>query len=60
MIEHPDDEKLAKRAYEAYGKVTDFKNYQGLPMPKWEELSDKIKQAWLAACLEVIEAMQED
>lgn len=40
---------VAKIAYEAYGAVTDYKNYQGLPMPKWEELPSKIQQAWVAA-----------
>lgn len=42
-------EKLAKQAYYAYGSVTDFKNYQGLPMPEWEQLTDKIREAWKAA-----------
>lgn len=43
------EEELARQAYEAYGKVTDFKNYQGLPMPKWEDLTPKIREAWEAA-----------
>ena len=42
-------EILAKMTYGAYGSETDFKNYQGLPMPKWEELPDKIREAWEAA-----------
>ena len=41
--------ELAKQAYHAYGQVTDFKNYQGLPMPEWEALTDKIREAWKAA-----------
>jgi len=40
---------LAKSAYIQYGLVTDFKNYQGLTMPQWEELPDTIKSAWLAS-----------
>jgi len=40
---------LAQLAYHAYGSVTDFKNYQGLPMPKWEDLTPKIQKAWGAA-----------
>ena len=40
---------LAKVAYHAYGAVTDHKNYQGLPMPTWEQLPEKIKEAWCAA-----------
>lgn len=42
-------EQLAKQSYMAYGSVTDFKNYQGLPMPEWEALTDKIREAWKAA-----------
>jgi len=29
--------------------VTDHKNYQGLPMPQWHELPEKIREAWTAA-----------
>jgi hypothetical protein len=39
-------EELAKIAYHAYGQTTDFKNYQGLPMPEWDELPPKIQLAW--------------
>lgn len=42
-------EQLAQIAYDAYGATTDHKNYQGLPMPKWEELPEKIRGAWIAA-----------
>lgn len=52
----PSDEELtqlAKEAYSAYGAVTDFKNYQGLPMPEWENLTPTIKAAWKAATLSV-------
>jgi hypothetical protein len=48
-----DSNKLAKIAYAAYGGVTDGKNYQGLPMPAWEELGDQIQFAWVAAVLAV-------
>lgn len=46
--------EYAQLAYAAYGKVTDFKNYQGLPMPKWEELPPKIQEAWVAAAREIV------
>lgn len=49
MLTYEEIEKLAKQSYYAYGNVTDFKNYQGLPMPKWEALTDKIREAWRAA-----------
>jgi hypothetical protein len=40
---------LARQAYYAYGSVTDFKNFQGNPMPEWEQLPPKIQEAWGAA-----------
>lgn len=43
----------AKSAYHAYGEITDFKNYQGLPMPEWEALTPKIQSAWVAAIKQV-------
>ena len=39
---------LARLAYDRYGTVTEYKNYQGNPMPKWEELPAKIQEAWVA------------
>jgi hypothetical protein len=50
-------ETLARGAYDAYGAVTDHKNYQGLPMPTWDALPDKIRQAWLAAAQHVRNAV---
>jgi hypothetical protein len=41
--------ELAVEAYARYGAVTDFKNFQGNPMPKFDELPDTIKRAWEAA-----------
>lgn len=34
--------------YHVYGHVTDFKNFQGNPMPAWDDLPSKIKEAWQA------------
>lgn len=48
---------LAASAYDAYGSVTDHKNYQGLPMPKWEELPPKIQEAWIAAVTHVVQVV---
>ncbi len=45
----------AREAYHAYGGVTDFKNYQGLPMPQWSDLTPKIRDAWVAAAMRVAE-----
>jgi hypothetical protein len=49
-------EPLAKLAYQAYGKVTDGKNYQGQPMPAWEDLPEEIREAWAAAVTEVLKS----
>lgn len=50
-------ETLARIAYCNYGRTTDFKNYQGNPMPKWEDLPDKIKNAWRNATKSVWDAV---
>lgn len=39
----------ARAAYEAYGNATGGKNYQGLPMPRWDDLGDAIQYAWVCA-----------
>jgi len=41
--------ELAKAAYTAYGESTGWKNFQGAPMPAWEELPEAIRTAWRAA-----------
>jgi hypothetical protein len=40
---------LAREAYRAYGATTDFKNFQGNPMPAFDDLPPKIREAWGAA-----------
>jgi hypothetical protein len=51
----PKAEMLARAAYAAYGEVTGYKNYQGLPMPTFNELSETIQRAWTAAAGKVAE-----
>jgi hypothetical protein len=46
---------IAPTAYFAYGIKTGGKNYQGLPMPDWKELPEKIQNAWYAATHATIE-----
>lgn len=43
------DDELARVAYQAYGDSVEWKNYQGLPMPKYDDLGEKIQKAWIAA-----------
>ena len=45
--------ELAQVAYAAYGVASDRKNYQGLPMPEWDDLPESIQQAWVSAALAV-------
>lgn len=45
--------ELAEIAYHAYGQSTDFKNFQGNPMPEWSSLPESIQQAWIAAVIAV-------
>jgi hypothetical protein len=55
VADQDDDQiRLAKLAYAAYGKSTGGKNYQGLPMPTWDALSDTIQGAWVSAANAVV------
>lgn len=47
------DEQLARTAYEAYGEVTDHKNFRGDPMPAFDDLGPTIQAAWIAAAAAV-------
>lgn len=47
-------------AYEAYGKVTDFKNFQGNPMPAFKDLPEKIQEAWKAAAQAIYDVTVEE
>jgi hypothetical protein len=41
--------ETAKKQYRAYGEVTHFLNFKGEPMPEFEDLPAKIKEAWIEA-----------
>lgn len=47
--------ELAQAAYAAYGDSTGHTNYQGHPMPDWEELTDRIQLAWIEAAGAVLQ-----
>jgi hypothetical protein len=51
---HHDPTDLARTAYAAYGEATGGLNYQGLPMPDFDDLGDTIQQAWIAAAKAVV------
>lgn len=46
-------DQLARRAYHAYGEVTEFKNFMGDPMPEFSDLPVKIRQAWYAVVVQL-------
>ncbi|NJR37745.1 MAG: hypothetical protein HC781_01565 [Leptolyngbyaceae cyanobacterium CSU_1_4] len=39
-------DRLAMRAYHAYGAANDYRNYQGLPLPEWQQLPESVQNAW--------------
>lgn len=55
----PDPRDLAQIAYAAYGDSTGQRNYQGLPMPSWDDLTLPIQEAWTAAATAVRDAVQD-
>lgn len=48
---------LGKVGYDAYGADADWKNYQGKPMPKWEELPADIRRKWTVAAKAITAAL---
>lgn len=46
---------IAAFGYEAYAESSGNKNYQGNPMPKWDDLPKEIKQHWAAAARAISE-----
>ena len=57
----PDPIDFGKIAYEAYGTSTKWRTYNDKPMPKWEELTERIQVAWRAAAKTVaIEVRRDD
>jgi len=49
-----DWQSIARNSYEAYNQVSNWKNYQGLPMPQWDDLPANVRDAWLASAKESI------
>lgn len=60
VVEAPTSETLdmmGRSAYRAYGRVTDFKNFRGEPMPAWENLTPEIQSAWVASANHIREGV---
>jgi hypothetical protein len=45
----------AKRGYEGYAASTGGKTFDGRDMPKWDELPERIREAWRAAIAAAID-----
>ena len=51
-----DYRELGRIGYDAYGDVADWKNYEGKPMPSWNELPEDIRVKWTAAAKAITNA----
>lgn len=47
---------LAMVGYHAYGEHVAWRNYAGHPMPQWEDLPTRIREAWVEAARAIIAA----
>jgi hypothetical protein len=48
-MNQPTPLELAEVGYQAYGDWAEWKNYRGDPMPRWGELPEPQRLAWVAA-----------
>jgi hypothetical protein len=46
----------ARRGYEGYAESTGGKTFDGRQMPTWDELPDRIQEAWRAAIVAAIDS----
>jgi hypothetical protein len=46
--------KLAQAGYEAYGDEAQWTNVAGKPMPKWDELPERIRGFWRVAARAIV------
>ncbi len=58
MPSHPNDNKpptgvhatdVARAGYEGYGEWTGWKTFDGRDMPRWDDLPERTRLAWVAA-----------
>lgn len=52
--------ELAEIAYNAYGENRNWKTFDGRDMPAWNDISDVIQIAWIAAAIAVRQALLAD
>ena len=48
--------KYAKLAWDSYKEKVNHTNFEGNPLPVWEELGDRQKEGWEASVQAVIES----
>lgn len=51
------EDELARKMYHAYGGHTNWKNFQGNPMPEWDALPANIQGAWRTAAREAVNCL---
>ena len=51
--------QMGREAYQAYGETVGFKNYQGLAMPTFDNLTPLIRQTWINAASRVMLLQEE-
>lgn len=47
---------IAQAAYEAYGDSIAWTNFQGGPLPRWDELRPAVQESWVRAGFAAITA----
>jgi hypothetical protein len=53
----PDYEYYAKLAFNAYGDKANWKTWNNLPMPQWNEVGEEVQSRWIAAVKAVIKEL---
>ena len=52
--------EIAKRMFNAYNEVGEWKTFDGRPVPQWEDLGDAVRERWEAAALAARDAESTD
>lgn len=67
MVSHPDDNKpvsgvrateVARAGYEGYADWTGGKTFDGRDMPLWDDLPERTRLAWVAACGAIVRKLR--
>lgn len=53
-------ERYARLAFEAYSVSRNGKDVRGGNIPKWEDVSEGVKEAWIVAVMAVIKAWNDE